>query len=143
MNICVDLKLIKFLLVGFLAFSFDYLLYAVTQKYYFSGCYWSSRPFFGIVSNTISYSGGFLISFLLNRIWVFKSNYNIRNQFLKYFVLFVFNLIWSDILLYYMLADLKLNTYLSKIFLIGIVTIWNYVMYKYVIFKSYTVLKNV
>lgn len=132
----INQRFIRFLCAGLLAFSFDYVLYAITQKYCFNGAFISNRGFNGVISNTISYSGGFLISFYLNRIWVFKSNYDLRSQILKYLILFIVNMIWSNMILFIMLNNLKLNTYLAKIFLIWIVTIWNYVIYKSVIFKK-------
>jgi putative flippase GtrA len=51
-----------------------------------------------ILSNSAAYTSGFVISFILNRVWSFESKGHLGRQLLLYSVLFGINLVLSNIL---------------------------------------------
>ena len=88
-----------------------------------------------IVSNSIALTIVFWFNFLMNRIWSFKSTSNLKKQLAMYLVLFVFNLGASDVIMYLLTSKLSLQYLLAKVFAIGAVVTWNFVIYKKVIYK--------
>lgn len=88
-----------------------------------------------ILSNSIALTIVFWFNFLMNRIWSFKSRANLKRQLAMYLVLFVFNLGASDLIMYALTAKLSLQYLLAKVFAIGAVVTWNFVLYKKVIYR--------
>jgi len=88
-----------------------------------------------IYSNTTAYIAGFWLSFFLNRIWSFKSTDNLYKQLGLYAVLFCFNLLASNVIMFLFTDHFKLHYMVSKIFSTCAITMWNFVIYKKVIYK--------
>ena len=88
-----------------------------------------------ILSNSIALTIVFWFNFLMNRIWSFKSTANLKKQLAMYLVLFVFNLAASDLIMYLLTTKLSLQYLLAKVFAIGAVVTWNFILYKKVIYK--------
>jgi len=79
---------------------------------------------------------GFVLSFLLNRYWSFKStSTNALKQFILYGILFIVNLGISNLLMMLFIDTFGIAPMISKIMAIGILMCWNFVIYKKVIFK--------
>lgn len=88
-----------------------------------------------VISNSIALTIVFWFNFLVNRIWSFKSTANLRKQLAMYLVLFAFNLVASDFIMYLLTTKLSLQYLLAKVFAIGAVVTWNFFLYKKVIYK--------
>lgn len=88
-----------------------------------------------IVANTIALTISFWFNFLANRLWSFKSKDNLKRQLAIYCCLFFFNLGASDLIMYVLIRMLGLHYLLAKVFAIGAVVSWNFILYKKVIFK--------
>ena len=88
-----------------------------------------------LVSNSIALTIVFWFNFLMNRLWSFKSKANLKKQLAMYLVLFVFNLGASDLIMYLLTEKLSLQYLIAKVFAIGAVVCWNFVLYKKVIYK--------
>ena len=88
-----------------------------------------------LVSNSIALTIVFWFNFLMNRIWSFKSKANLKKQLAMYLVLFVFNLFASDLIMYLLTEKLSLQYLIAKVFAIGAVVCWNFILYKKVIYK--------
>lgn len=117
----------KYLISGFTAFGIEYSLYLLLI---------SLLDVYYVLASVIVYSIVFWFSFLINRIWTFKSKGPIHHQLFKYSLLFTFNLIFSNIVLMYLLTDfLGISLYLSPFIKMGFVVCWNFLFYKFVIFK--------
>ncbi len=83
----------------------------------------------------IVYTVVFWISFILNRTWTFESKGNIKKQIFKYTVLFVFNLIIGNIIIMFFLTDIMgLGIFISPILKTAIIVIWNFYIYKWIIY---------
>lgn len=88
-----------------------------------------------IVSNSAALSIVFWFNFLMNRYWSFKSKIKLSKQLAMYLVLFIFNLGASDLIMYLLVDRLSMQYLLAKVFAIGAVVCWNFVIYKKVIYK--------
>lgn len=117
----------KYLITGFTAFGIEYSLYLL---------FISLLNVYYVLASVIVYSIVFWFSFMINRIWTFKSKGPIHNQLLKYSMLFAFNLIFSNIVLMYFLTDfIGITPYFSPFIKMAFVVCWNFLFYKFVIFK--------
>lgn len=88
-----------------------------------------------LISNSAALSIVFWFNFLMNRLWSFKSKKKLGRQLVLYLALFVFNLGASDFIMYLMTDRLSMQYLLAKVFAIGAVVCWNFVLYKKVIYR--------
>lgn len=88
-----------------------------------------------ITSNSIALSIVFWFNFLMNRKWSFKSTADLKKQLSRYLVLFIFNLTASDFIMYLLVTKLAMYYLFAKLFAIGAITLWNFFMYKKVIYR--------
>lgn len=117
----------RYLITGFLSFGIEYALFYLIHKILMLEY---------LIANVIVYALVFWINFLLNRFWSFNSNKNFLRQLKLYFALFIFNLFAANILLMYLLTDIAgINSLISKIFVMGSIVSWNFILYKKVIYK--------
>lgn len=120
-------QLIKYLITGFTAFGIEYGLYVLLLKV------WAVNY---IVASALVYTLMFWFVFLVNRFWSFKSTGDMKKQIVQYGLLFVFNLIVGNVLLMTLLTDvLGMSAYLSPFFKTACVVSWNFLIYKYLIYK--------
>lgn len=119
----------RYVIVGILAFSSDYSL-LILQYYLF-------HISLGLATTT-SYIIGLIISFSLNRRWTFGSrgrHKHIILQGLEYGTLAIINYLFTFFSIKF-LHDHNIQPYISKIVTMACITIWNYFIYRYVIFTS-------
>ena len=90
------------------------------------------------LNNTISWMGGVLFAYPLNRKWVFKSkNPKILKEFLGFASSRVSTLIMDIVIMWLTVNVIGMNYWIAKIFISSvIVTIANYVFSKLLIFKK-------
>lgn len=114
------LKFLKFCVVGFSGMVVDF------------GITWLCKEKFGwnkYVSNSLGFILAATNNYLWNRLWTFQStNKNIPVEYGKFFLISIIGLGINNLVVYLLHGKLKLNFYLAKIFAIGVVTIWNFVM---------------
>lgn len=66
-------------------------------------------------------------NYFLNRIWTFEStNPNIALEYTEFIVISFIGLVINTVILYLLVSKLKMNFYLSKVFAIAVVTLWNF-----------------
>ena len=80
------------------------------------------------------YTFTFWMSFLLNKFWTFKSRENFLPQLVKYGILFVFNLTVTSLLLSG-LVSVGVHAMLAKLIVMASVVCWNFLAYRFVIYK--------
>lgn len=112
------LKFLKFGVVGFsglfIDFGLTYLFKEVlhVQKY---------------VSNAIGFMMAASSNYFLNRVWTFEStNPNIALEYTEFIVISLIGLVINTAILYLLVSKLKMNFYISKVFAIAVVTLWNF-----------------
>ena len=121
-------QLIRYLITGFTAFGIEYALYVLLFK-------WVGIHY--VVASVIVYAIVFWFSFIINRIWSFKSKGDIKKQFLQYGLLFCFNLIVSNIFLMQLFTDVMgINPLISPFLKMACVVCWNFLIYKFIIYKQ-------
>ena len=121
------LKFIKFGVVGFtgifIDFGITYLCKEILkiQKY---------------ISNSIGFTVAATSNYILNRVWTFKSNDpNIAAEYSEFLVISLVGLGINNLILWFLVSRFKMNFYISKLFAIGVVTIWNFFANYYITFK--------
>lgn len=79
------------------------------------------------ISNAIGFILAATSNYFLNRIWTFESNSTeIGTQYLQFMVVSIIGLGINSLVLYLLNEKMRWNFYLSKLFAIGITTIWNF-----------------
>lgn len=111
------LEIQKYGLVGIVVYSFDYSIYffivSISYEHY-------------LLANILGKVSGALLGFYLHRKWTFKKGnyrFNSHSQFIKYIVLFGFNIVFSSILLfvaesYSYILDIRISRILIDVLII-------------------------
>lgn len=76
---------------------------------------------------------GFILAatsnYLLNRFWTFQSeNMKVATEYLSFVLISIVGLGLNNFVVYILTEKMKLNFYISKLFAIAVVTIWNFSM---------------
>jgi putative flippase GtrA len=92
------------------------------------------------INKYIANSTGFIFAatsnYILDRFWTFHSENNkVATEYLSFILISVAGLGINNLVLYLLTDKLRLNFYLSKLFAIGVVTIWNFCMNYLVTFR--------
>ena len=128
-------QFIRYVIVGITGFILEYTLFLVLRE---------RLGIRELLSNIIVYTVIFWFNFLLNKFWSFKARNNFKRQLLYYGILFFFNLIVGNILLFSGIRYLLVLwfgegswpvLYLPKILIMFFIVSWNFVLYKKVIYK--------
>ena len=120
-------KFLKFCIVGFSGMIVDF------------GTTWLLKEKVK-VNKYIANSTGFILAassnYLFNRFWTFHSgNPRIANEYGSFIAIAAVGLAINNLIIFLLNEKLKLNFYLSKLFAIGVVTIWNFFMNYMITFK--------
>jgi putative flippase GtrA len=124
-----DSSIPKFLIGGSITFLVEY------------GIFYSLYIFLGwnlLLANSLSFAIGLGISFMFNRLWAFKKHDYKRaahHQAVLYAILAVTNLVMNNLIV----GGLKimgLDPRIGKIIAILIIAAWNFLVYKFIIFKE-------
>ena len=114
------MKFIKFSLVGFSGMIVDF------------GTTWLLKEK-ARVNKYIANSTGFLLAatsnYFWNRFWTFHSeNKQIVTEYFSFILISFAGLAITNLIIFLLNDKLKINFYISKLFAIGAVTIWNFFM---------------
>jgi putative flippase GtrA len=120
-------KLVKFCVVGFSGMFVDF------------GTTWLLKEKIK-VNKYLANSTGFVLAatsnYFFNRIWTFHShNRQIAIEYFSFVGISLIGLGISNLIIYLLNEKVRLNFYLSKLFAIGAVTIWNFVMNYLITFR--------
>jgi len=119
-------QLKKYFITGFSSFGLEYSLLIILTEYV---------DLWYILSNTIAFLVSFWFNFLLNRYWSFQSKNNFSRQLFLYMTLLLVNLGISNVLMY-IITDIFGVVYLiSKIMVVSVITMWNFIIYKRMIYR--------
>jgi putative flippase GtrA len=121
------IKFLKFGMVGLsgliIDFGFTYFFKEIVkvQKY---------------VANALGFTIAASSNYLFNRLWTFQSNNpEIAVEYIEFLFISMIGLAINTLFLWILVGKFKYNFYLSKLFAIGIVTIWNFFMNLYFTFN--------
>jgi len=118
-------NLVKYLVIGGSAFIIEYLMFLVLRLFMHY-----------IIANAIIYTVMFWIVFLANKFLNFKSQGLFLKQLAKYTALYVINFIVTNAMLFSLSEFLRVDPAISKILVSGSAVMWNFLLYKFVIYKE-------
>lgn len=121
-------KVVRFLIAGASAAFVEYVLYVFLYQVLGQSHL--------ITAQSISFLCGLLVSFLLNRAWVFSSSGKPHHEFVRYLILAAINLVCSNILIYVLTYFVGLHGLVAKIIVMGCVASWNYTLFSKLIFRT-------
>lgn len=118
-NKIVFLKFIKFGIVGFSGLFVDFGI-----TYFFK----EKLKIEKFLSNSIGFCCAATSNYFLNRIWTFNStNPKIMLEFGEFFLISLVGLGVNLLILWILTTKFNRNFYLSKLFAVVVVTLWNFV----------------
>ena len=114
------IKFLKFCLVGVSGMAVDF------------GATWILKEKIKL-NKYLANSTGFILAatsnYIWNRLWTFEStDSGITAEYLSFIGISIIGLVINNFVIYLLNDKLKLNFYLSKVFAIGVVTLWNFLM---------------
>lgn len=119
-------KFIKFGMVGFSGVFVDFGITYVCKEWLKIQKY---------VANSIGFIIAASSNYFLNRVWTFKSqNPDVATEYTEFFIISLVGLGIANLIVFLIHGKLKYNFYLSKLFAIGMVTIWNFFANYYITF---------
>jgi putative flippase GtrA len=120
-------KFLKFGVVGFSGVFVDFGFTYVSKE-------WIKIPKY--VANAIGFSIAATSNYLFNRIWTFHShNPEMLMEFSQFFGISLIGLGINTLILWILVSKYKKHFYLSKLFAIGVVTIWNFLANYFITFN--------
>ena len=112
-------------MIGGSAFIIEYTLFLLLR-----------RVMHYIPANIIIYTIMFWAVFLANKFLNFKSKGAFKKQLIRYTILYFINLIITNAMLYVLTERYQLDPAIGKIFVTGAACSWNFLLYKFVIYKE-------
>ena len=81
------------------------------------------------VANAIGFTAAATTNYILNRIWTFEdSDPAVTIQFIKFFLVSLAGLGINTLIIFLLVSKYNKNFYLSKLFAIGVVVLWNFII---------------
>jgi putative flippase GtrA len=117
----------RYLVIGFSSFIIEYSIFFICNQLV---------KLWYIYSNSIAFVIVFWFNFLLNRYWSFQSKARLSKQLFQYGILFFINIGVSNLLMYLLSDKLAIIPLISKIMVMGVIVIWNFLIYKKIIYKD-------
>lgn len=122
------LKFIKFGIVGFTGVAVDFSITYICKEWLRIQKY---------VANSIGFTVAASSNYILNRIWTFKSqDPNIALEYTEFLLISLVGLGINNFILWIVHSKFKQNFYISKLFAIAVVTIWNFFANYYITFAG-------
>ncbi|MCQ2455530.1 MAG: GtrA family protein [Clostridia bacterium] len=134
-NKSLSVQFVKYCFVGAISFVADFSSLTVLQVTIFknikSGLY---------IATALGFLIGMIINFILSKNHVFSSldsrTNNNRIDFLLYLIIGIIGLLITEIGMFVGTKTLLINYKISKIFVAGIVLIWNFLARRFLIYKQ-------
>lgn len=121
-------KFIRYAIVGFAGllvdFSVTYLFkeYAKVSKY---------------LANSLGFSIAVITNYVLNRYWTFGAgDENVFIQFGTFVLVSIIGLFINNFVIYMLNEKWNINFYISKVFAVGVVVLWNFFVNYYYTFRT-------
>lgn len=125
-------SILKFLMSGGVAAATEYVVFLVLHEI--------GLPLF--IANAFSFMCGLVVSFTLNKQWVFAKKGGGSRQFTMYFTLACINLLISSGLLSLLVHGFNMLPSIAKLGTMILIASWNYIIYQKVIFKKTNAVKE-
>jgi putative flippase GtrA len=119
-------QLIRYLVVGGSTALGDFLLFLF---------FYRALQFDIMLANITAVSTATCLNFFLNREWSFHSGAGIKRSLILYFALFLFNTAFGTLAIR-LLTGLGLPAVWAKLMMMALITAWNFILYRKVIFPA-------
>lgn len=123
-------RLARFLVSGGSAAAAEYAAFIALQ--------WLLSEDRLFINQSLSFACGFVVSFLLNRTWVFRSSGAVSGELVKYGVIAGFNLLAGNLAIGLLVGPLQLNQYVAKLLVMVLIASWNYLIFSKLVFRQRT-----
>lgn len=125
----IFIQLMRYGISGFTAFSVDFIIFFVLDRY-------TLLPY--LVSNTISFSLSLIVSYLLNSLWVFdKRKLDSRtHEFAGFALISLVGLGLSSLQMWIFIDKWQLDSLFAKVITNIVVTIWNFTAKKVFLYSE-------
>ena len=126
----------RYCIVGGIAFLADFGL----LHFFYSVIIGQDRQYSLFISTALGFVGGLIVNYILSLVFVFlKAKEEKKGRDIKSFAIFVIigiiGLFFTELGMYFGVKVLLINYMVVKIFVTGLVLVWNYLMRKILIFK--------
>ncbi len=120
-------QFVRYAIVGCSSFIIDYGLFYILYTF-FGWWYLAATALSQIIA--ISYN------FTLNKQWSFSAQGNTHKQIARYMILQTWNYLISIGVLFLLVHYVSLDPRIAKIVVVGIVVTWNFLAYKFFVYRS-------
>ncbi|MGC7871837.1 GtrA family protein [Desulfosporosinus sp. SYSU MS00001] len=117
-------RFVKYLIVGGSSAFIELLIFSLLRMLFIDLT----------ISNIVAVVLATLFNFFVNRGWSFSTSSNLKRSFILYLILFLLNLTFSTNAIRIMVSFGFVELF-AKIITMACITIWNYVLYRKVVFK--------
>lgn len=121
-------RILRFLISGGSAAAVEYGAFIALQL--LLGSEWL------FLNQSLSFGCGFIVSFLLNRHWVFCSGGSMGGELVKYGLVAAINLTAGNVLIFLMVSRAGMPPLLAKFLIMGMIATWNYLIFSRLVFKK-------
>lgn len=118
---------VKFLISGGVAAIIEYVSFVLILVWFSSALIFTGQ--------VISYLFGFIVSFYLQKKWVFKSKGTLGSELPKYTLLAGVNLILGVFVIWLLVNPMQSPPLIAKVIVMIMVALWNYVIFNKLIFN--------
>jgi putative flippase GtrA len=127
MAVSIFSKLARYIVIGLSAAALDFSVFIFLIKITESSL---------LVANTLAILVGFFWSFILNKLWAFNSIRAPGFQLFLTFLLLLFNILVTSLLIDFLVEEFQWPISWAKILVQTSVVFWNFIIYNYFIFKN-------
>jgi putative flippase GtrA len=121
-------RVFRFLLSGGSAAAVEYAA--------FLGLQLTLGPEWLLLNQSLSFACGFIVSFLMNRHWVFASDGHVGQELAKYGVVAAVNLCAGNVAIHLMVGPAGIHPLLAKFLVMGMIASWNYLIFSRLVFRK-------
>lgn len=121
--------MVKFALVGCLNTGVDFLLFTIL---------YGLLDVDELIAQTVSYSGGIVNSFVLNKLWTFEEKKVARDdlpKLVKFVAINLLTLTTSVLLLHLLCNVVGINAYIAKVGVTPAMMALSYLLYRQIVFR--------
>ena len=87
-----------------------------------------------VLANVLAMGTATGVNYYLNRIWSFNSKAKVGRSLVLYLSLILFNMFFTSFMIN-LLVSWGMMDFWAKFLMMGLATLWNYIIYRQVIFK--------
>ena len=124
-------SLVRYLTVGVLSLVVDYVIFITLYYVFHAGT---------AVAAPAGLMIGLVVNFLLNKAWSFgDKDFTAPKQLMRQIVLYGLLVAFNSVVTYFLIESLKrvgIEPKFSKLMATAVITLWNYVLYQKVIFRT-------